>query len=219
MNARKHLDRVGLLGPLRKTRRFVRHTSRNARTATHAAAETVSRGSRPARRAGRDVAARVPMLRGVHTSTRAALLRRRVVRVPIDMLLLGGENRMNAKEYAAAVHRPLRPSTRLVDGPHVALLQAARACPDRVFSDDELRATAYVENALDCIAATGSYFAATTDIEAVQAARDFLGWANGGDVEPALGAARSESRCGSAGSGIPTATRSSTVTTARRSPR
>jgi hypothetical protein len=115
----------------------------------------------------------------LHTQTRSALLRRRIATVSTADLLLGGENRMSAKEYARATNQPLRPSTRFVAGPHVALLKAHIAA-GRPLTDQELRDSEYVANGMRCVTATGNYFDATDETGVVALAQEFLSWADGG---------------------------------------
>ena len=175
MNTRKTLDRFGLLRSAWRGRRRVRHGVRRTReTGTGLWA-----ASRPARRAMRTHAANAPAFHRLHTRIRAALLRRRISTVAVNDLLVGGENRMSAKEYAHAVRQPLRPSTRIVDGPHMALLRTQVEVGDRQLSDEELRTSDYVVNGIRCIDATGSYFDAIDEAGVMSLARDFLAWASG----------------------------------------
>lgn len=91
--------------------------------------------------------------------------------VPIEMLLLGGQNRVSAADYAAGTDNLLWPSTRVVDGPHAALLRAASAGP---LTDAEILASPYAEMARACIQMSGQFFAATDDAGIVVEARGFI---------------------------------------------
>jgi hypothetical protein len=152
---------------------------RRARAAGRGVATGMWTASRPARRVVRGHAASVPALHRLQTRTRSALLQRRIAAVsPLD-LLVGGENRMSAKEYALATKQALRPSTRFVEGPHVALLRAHLAA-DHPPTDEALRETEYVANGLRCVEATGNYFNATDEAGVLALAREFLAWAEHG---------------------------------------
>jgi hypothetical protein len=94
------------------------------------------------------------------------------VEVPIEALLLGGQNRLSAREYAAGTGNLLWPSTRVVDGPHTALLRAARECR---LSDEEILQSPYADMARDCIRLSGQFFSATDDRGIVAEARGFIG--------------------------------------------
>ncbi|TNM36349.1 hypothetical protein FHP29_19540 [Nocardioides albidus] len=95
--------------------------------------------------------------------------------VPVEKLLLGGQNGMSAAQFAAALGDPLWPSRRVAEGPHAGLL--ALAASNGRLSDAQLLATPYARMARTCIRHTGRYFAAgTADAAAgiVAQARDFL---------------------------------------------
>jgi hypothetical protein len=97
-----------------------------------------------------------------------------LAQVPTDRLLLGGENRIPAAEYAAISGDLLRPSTRVADGPHVALLRDFRDHGAIVLEDEHLRATPYVANAMNVIALTGNYFSAHDEAAVLALARNFV---------------------------------------------
>jgi hypothetical protein len=91
--------------------------------------------------------------------------------VPVDSLLLGGQNGTTAGQVAAAHRDLLWGSRRVADGPHVELLRAAQAGP---LSDGAVLASAYAEMARAAIRTTGQYFGARDDAGILAVARDFL---------------------------------------------
>ena len=91
--------------------------------------------------------------------------------VPVEMLLMGGQNRVSASEYAAETDNLLWPSTRVIDGPHTALLRAAIARP---LSDEEILASPYADMARSCIRLSGQFFAANDAAGIVAEARGFI---------------------------------------------
>lgn len=120
-------------------------------------------------------AASLDLLRDARRIVRRRWLEARTRAVPITRLLLGGEHGWSAAEYARMTGDPRRRVTRLVDGPHVALLRAYQDSPGR-FDDAWLRSTPYAQNALQCIAITGSYFAGRSDADVLTLARAFASW-------------------------------------------
>ena len=100
--------------------------------------------------------------------------------VPMDRLLLGAQGGWTARGFAERTGDLLWPSTRLLDGPHLALLrQAAEAEP----TDEELLDGPYGELGRRCIAAGGDYFGATDDAGVVASARAFIARSRGADGE------------------------------------
>ncbi len=90
------------------------------------------------------------------------------ITVPIDRLLLGAQCGWTAREFAERTDDLLWPSTRLVDGPHVALLRLVDP------TDEEILASPYGRLGRRCIDAGGSYFGATDDAGITEGARSFL---------------------------------------------
>ncbi|MDP3890364.1 hypothetical protein, partial [Nocardioides sp.] len=91
--------------------------------------------------------------------------------VPLDRLLLGGQNRLGATAFAEAVGDDSWPLTRVVDGPHVDLLLA---CAERELSDEEILRSRYGQMALACISSGGQFFSATDGPGVVAIARRFV---------------------------------------------
>ncbi|WP_163511449.1 ParB N-terminal domain-containing protein [Fodinicola acaciae] len=89
-------------------------------------------------------------------------------RVSIDKLLLGAQGGLSATDFARVTGNPLWPSTRVADGPHVALLQAGAV------TDDDILASRYGQLGLACLRATGGFFWADSPAGVVEVARDFL---------------------------------------------
>lgn len=78
--------------------------------------------------------------------------------VPIHKLLRGGENGIRAAKYAELTNNFLRPSTSVLEGPHLKLLQLYEKIGDEVLKEEIFQSTAYYQNALECIKLTGAYF-------------------------------------------------------------
>lgn len=106
------------------------------------------------------------------------------VDVPLDRLLLGGQNGTSAAEFGLALGDPMWPSRRVIDGPHARLLERSRAHP---LTDEEILASDYTRMAEASIRLTGRYFSATDTPGVVAVARQFLERAAGGEVVPAPG--------------------------------
>lgn len=122
--------------------------------------------------AGQALARRTPMPPALRTGLRERLSwQRDLRRVPIESLLLGGQNRLDAGDFATAVGDPWWASTRVVDGPHADLLRSAR---DRSLTDDDILGSGYAAMARAAIAASGQYFSATDDSGILTVARAFI---------------------------------------------
>lgn len=91
--------------------------------------------------------------------------------VPIERVLLGGQNRLSATQFADALGDPLWASTSVVDGPHAALLCDAR---EWSLSDAEILASDYGRMARACVASSGEFFSARDDAGIVEVARRFI---------------------------------------------
>jgi hypothetical protein len=103
--------------------------------------------------------------------------------VPVEMLLMGGQNRVSASDFAAETDNLLWPSTRVIDGPHAALLRAALAGP---LSDEEILASPYADMARSCIRLSGQFFAATDSAGIVAEARGFIARQENTGAAPAV---------------------------------
>ena len=150
-------------GVRRRARTASRRLAGKARPAATATVERVNAGARA-----------LPMPHAVRVGMSKAVLRRpRPIRVPIDSLLLGAQVGVPAAQVAEIVGDPLWPSTRVVDGPHAALLRLADE-RGAALSDDDIVASDYGRISLRCIDARGSYFGVTDHHGVVALARDYI---------------------------------------------
>lgn len=78
--------------------------------------------------------------------------------LPINRILRGGENGIRAAKYSELTHDFLRPSTRVIEGPHVKFLQLYDKVGMEIFDDENFKSTEYFKNAMTCMHYTGSYF-------------------------------------------------------------
>lgn len=113
------------------------------------------------------------MFRRVLESVKDA--RRRVLAriVPMNRLLLGPDVAPDARTYAEKTGDWLRTSTRLIDGPHTALLRLADS-RGGIPGDTELAGTEYVRQGLRCIDAFGRFHEAADLNSMVALARDYV---------------------------------------------
>lgn len=111
-------------------------------------------------------------------------LRPGVAVVPMDSLLLGGENAMSAADYARATGDLLRPSTPIARWPHVELLQDYVAHGESALEPESFGRSSYLANARRCVATTGHYFGATTDEEILAVAGGFVRRFEGAGGQP-----------------------------------
>lgn len=123
---------------------------------------------------------RVPVPDAVRRRLAESLMWRPPVVVPIDRLLLGGQNQISGSDFARRSGDLLWPSRRVVDGPHADLL---RRSDGGSLTDEEILGTPYARLARDAIAMAGQYFAAIDDAGIVALARRFLD-ADGAAAEP-----------------------------------
>lgn len=104
-----------------------------------------------------------------------ALLRRPwTSSVPIDSLLLGSQAGLSGADFAIATRDLLWPSTRVVDGPHTALLERAVAEQPNCLTDDEILDSSYAALARDCIRVRKHFFGATDDAGILRLARSTI---------------------------------------------
>src|SRR4051812_31460245 len=119
----------------------------------------------------------------VRTTVSRALLRRPgQILLPLDRLLLGAQGGWTAREFVQRTGQLLWSSTRVLDGPHLALLRQA-AQRDWALTDDDILASDYARLGRRCIAAGGNFFGARSDPEIVDVARGFLHAARGGTAD------------------------------------
>jgi len=84
--------------------------------------------------------------------------KRKTFHAPIHKLLQGGNNGIRAAKYAELTQKFLLPSTSVVEGGHVKLLQLYEQVGNEVLQDDVFQSTEYYKNALECMNLTGGYF-------------------------------------------------------------
>lgn len=97
-----------------------------------------------------------------------------LARVPIDRLLVGGDNGLAGDRFARLSGDIMRTSTPIRSSPQAQLLLEWAAHGDSVFLPDRLSATPYYQNAAFNIDVFGYYFDARRDEEIVQVARRFV---------------------------------------------
>ena len=114
-----------------------------------------------------------------HKASRTVLRLPWETQVPIESLLLGGQNGWTARQFAGRTGDLLWPSTRLVDGPHLTLLRLAQQRGDAL-SDEEILASPYAGFGLHCIERDGRFFWATDPAGVVDVARSFVARFRGG---------------------------------------
>lgn len=91
--------------------------------------------------------------------------------VPLDRVLLGGQNRQSAADFARSMGDPLWPSTPVALGPHADLLLASA---DGELTDEQILGSRYAQVARVSIEHSGQYFAATDDAGIIEVARRFI---------------------------------------------
>lgn len=162
------LTQVHRMSHLPRGRRLARRTGRTARATRDRLLSTARRLPVP-----------TPVRRGLGD---ALLWQPRLVDVPLDRLLLGGQNQLPASEFARLSGDLGWPSRRVLDGPHADLLRRGAAGP---LSDAEILESPYGRMARSTIAAAGQYFAARDDAGIVAVARSFLDGRLGGTEQDA----------------------------------
>jgi len=120
-----------------------------------------------------------------HKASRTVLRLPWETQVPIESLLLGGQNGWTARQFAGRTGDLLWPSTRLVDGPHLTLLRLAQQRGDAL-SDEEILASPYAGFGLHCIERDGRFFWATDPAGVVDVARSFVARFRGGQAQARL---------------------------------
>lgn len=119
---------------------------------------------------------RLPVSAAVRRRLTGRLLWRGPTQVPVDRILLGGQNDLSAGEYAARTGDLLWASRLVADGPHTELLRQAELGQ---LNDRDILESGYGEMARTCIQASGHYFGAVDDASVVQQVRERLGGARG----------------------------------------
>ncbi len=121
---------------------------------------------------GYDLARHTPMPRPVRDGLRERVAwQPRLEVVSVRQLLLGGQNRIAAGEWAHLTDDLLWPSRRIADGPHVELLERAAL---GLTSDHDILTSPYADLARRCIEISGQYFSATDDEGILELAREFI---------------------------------------------
>lgn len=105
--------------------------------------------------------------------------RRGRISVSIDKLLLGDESGLPAAKVAVLFGSPTRPSTPMLESPHVLLLENHKRLGDGMFVPETLRQTAYYKNALLNLDIFGHYFGAKSEDQLPQQIRRFVDHAQG----------------------------------------
>jgi SAM-dependent methyltransferase len=82
--------------------------------------------------------------------------------LPVSKLLMGGEHRRAAANYARLTGDLLRPSTPIGRSPHAEFLRDYREFGDELLRPERFALTRYWRNAQTCIDLFGQYFSATT---------------------------------------------------------
>jgi hypothetical protein len=148
-------------------RRKSRHLARKASTQANPLARAALRAAR-----------RLPVSPAIRAGvSRSVLRRRKQVKVPIEKLLLGPQNSRDwsATDFAHQTGWLLWGSTRVVDGPHVALLRLAAEHGPEGLTDEEILKSEYGRMANACIENQGRYFSATDAPGVITLARAFIG--------------------------------------------
>ena len=112
---------------------------------------------------------------------------RRIARVSVDKLLMGGEQGYDGTTWSELTQNPARCSTRVTDSPHVELLQLHEIEGKPVLQADLFPRTRYARNAAEVIHHTGSYFGARNIWEVRDRASSFVDWSptKKADLHPA----------------------------------
>lgn len=148
-----------------KARAVLRRTQRTAR-------RRATPALRRAGDAGASALRRLPLPDAVRIRLGLLRLRPGTTRVAVDRLLLGGQYDLTAADFSRRVDDLLWSSTRLADGPHVALLRAFAAGSLDADDDDALLDSPYGRHARRCRDLMGAYFGARTDAELAEVIRE-----------------------------------------------
>jgi SAM-dependent methyltransferase len=102
--------------------------------------------------------------------------------LPLSKLLMGGEHRRAAANYARLTGDLLRPSTPVGLSPHADFLRDYREFGDEVLRPERFALTRYWRNAQKCIDLFGQYFSATTIDGVLERATAFAHALKNGDA-------------------------------------
>lgn len=105
-----------------------------------------------------------------------------VVETPIEKFLMGGEGGISASRWARMTTDPMRPSTRVTEGPHSLFLAQYKTVGRAILHPEVLRATPYYCNALNSIEFLGRYFEATSESQITSVAERYLDLFDGREV-------------------------------------
>lgn len=102
--------------------------------------------------------------------------------LPLSKLLMGGEHRRAAANYARLTGDLLRPSTPVERSPHAEFLREYREVGDDILRPERFALTRYWRNAQTCIELFGQYFTATTIDGVLERATAFARALTSGDT-------------------------------------
>lgn len=102
--------------------------------------------------------------------------------LPLSKLLMGGEHRRAAANYARLTGDLLRPSTPVEHSPHAEFLREYREVGDDLLQPERFALTRYWRNAQTCIELFGQYFTATTIDGVLERATAFARALTNGDT-------------------------------------
>jgi len=114
---------------------------------------------------------RIYRLRRAKRASRQAT---KVVRLPLDHLLVGDQGGVPASQYAQLVGDWLYPSTPIAASPHATLLRQYEQHGEGLLTESFLPTTAYYRLVTDCIRVTGQYRGATHPSDVKSIVRRYL---------------------------------------------
>lgn len=94
--------------------------------------------------------------------------------IPIDRLLMGGENDISGWKFAFMSNDFLRPSTRVANSPHTQLLLDYENFGSSILESPRFEQTAYFKNALLAIDLFGAYFPGIDSAEKIRLSAEYF---------------------------------------------
>lgn len=94
--------------------------------------------------------------------------------IDLNRVLVGGEGRFTAEQWAELVGDYQQAPVPLSQSPHVEFFERQRRVGDKILERDQFEQTRYYARAMDCIRYVGSLFGATTPEEVRDQARAFV---------------------------------------------